>query len=151
MNDSDEDPLVTSIRARVQLNFEAFQRLAVDAGVGEFAEEIFSALRDFDYVNGRVYEVIRSEPDQYKKREPAEEYAEFYANGDDGGWDWKKLVPPKRGGRGHDILWELFELLRVNWNALPSNPDKRLPRWSPAFEVQSGETVPTNATGIFFL
>jgi hypothetical protein len=85
MNDSDEDPLVTSIRARVQLNREAFQRLATDAGIGEFAEEFFSALRDFDYVNGRVYEVIRSQPDEYKNREPAGEYAEFYANATVGG------------------------------------------------------------------
>ncbi|UGX93647.1 hypothetical protein G6321_00050065 [Bradyrhizobium barranii subsp. barranii] len=145
-----EEPLVTSIRARVQLSRAAVERLATEAGIGEFADEFFSALCDFDFVNGRVYEVIRSQREEYERRKPDEQYAEFYENGDDGGWDWEHLVPRKRGNKsGHDTLLELFDLLRVRWNALPKRDGKRRRKWTPEFDDSTGD--PINATAHFFL
>jgi hypothetical protein len=150
MNIADEDPMVASIRARVKLSPEAVERLAIEAGIGEFADEFFSALSDFDFVNGRIYEVIRLDREEYEHRQPSSEYAEFYANGDDGGWDLEKLVPRKRGSRrGHDTLLELFDLLRVCWNALPTQRGKKRSKWTPEFDDSTGE--PTNATAVFFL
>jgi hypothetical protein len=150
MNDSDEDALVASIRARVKLSLATVERLASDAGIGKFAEDFYSALRDFDFVYGRVYELIRLDREEYEHRQPGSEYAEFYANGDDCGWDLEKLVPRKRGNRqGHDTLLELYDLLRVQWNALPNEKGKRRVKWAPRFEEFDGE--PINTTAVFFL
>jgi hypothetical protein len=148
--DVDEDPLVTSIRDRVQLSLEAVQRLASEAGVGEHAETFHSALSNFDFVYGRVYEIIRRQRAEYEGRPCAPEWAEFYADGDNGGWDWKRDFPPQRGRPSHDTLLELFDLLRIEWNPLPLDQKKKRPKWTPAFERQNGEAVPINATGAFF-
>lgn len=150
IDDVIEDPLVSSIRARVQLSFEAVQLLASKAGVGEHADTFYSALSNFDFVYGYVYEIVRRQRRNYELRPGESEWAEFYANGDNGGWDWERDFPPQRGRPSHETLLELFDLLRIEWNSLPRDSKKRRPKWTPAYERQSGETIPINATGAFF-
>ena len=149
MNNADEDPLVTSIRARVQLSFESVKRLAAEAGIGEHAEIFYSALVQFDFVYGRVYEIIRTQRAEYETRSCNSEWAEFYVDGDNGGWDWKRDFPPQPGRPSHGTLLELFDLLRAEWNTLPPPQRETRPKWTPAFERQNDETVPINATALF--
>ena len=118
--------------------------------MGEYADKFYAALAAFDFVYGRVYEIVRTQRAEYEARSFDSQWAELYANGNGGGWDWERDFPPRRGRPSHDTLLELFDLLRIECNTLPPSEEKKLPKWTPAFERQNDETVPINATGAFF-
>src|SRR3954453_19388687 len=152
--DSDIDPLELEIRKRVKLSFASVSEVAASAGLESFAHKLFEELSKFGYVYGRLYEMLRTRRKQYDTRIPGVtgEWAEFYANGENGGWDWKADFPPKRGQPAHDTLLDMYQLLEIFWKCLPPpSTKKRRKKWSPRFERQEGITVPYNDMGILFL
>ena len=143
-----------TIRERIDLSFDRVQKIARDANLAVFAEEILRQLLDFkeNYVLSRIAQQGRETPPD-KNAAPNEEYADWLEEGDDG-WPkgaWDELFTRKVGQPGHDALLELHDFTAELWTSLPLAPGKkRRNRWAPVFMKIEDETIPHNEMAKLF-
>src|SRR3984893_16536313 len=98
-----------TIRERIDLRSDRVQKIARDANLTAFAEQIMQQLFDFKekYVSSRITELGRETPPA-RNAAANEEYSKWLEDGDDG-WPkgtWDGLFTRNVGQPGHEALLE---------------------------------------------